>query len=293
MNKNPLLIKSCLLERIPFIKGKTAKLYGRYLSNHRLNKTLVSNGSSETVSAFTMNTKYKLNDNQSYLGIDPRDFVFDKADVSSSKFFSEKEWVALGMVLRAYKEVEGVNLLHLYNCLYSAERNKIKGFVVTNRSYTLYSDTQLPVKLTLVDPNTGLSNTGVIKSISSKNPTIIRPFIKEFDYEKPVEIYLEFSGSEYQPCVMVEGTYRGLTIQELSKGTSTHPVPENLKIGEYSDKLVEFFAGTLVTPMSDSKLISNVGARLPGSGKNIWENTITNTVGLYNQDGYLDKRSKV
>ena len=300
MNKNPLLVKSCLLEKIPFIKGKTADLYGRYLSNHRFSKLIGDSGLSETVSAFTMNSKYKLNDSQIHGGIDPKDFIFDLVDITPSKFFSEKEWIALGMVLRAYKEVENINLMHLYNCLYSGENNRIRGFVVTGRMYTLYSSTQLPVGVTITDPVTGKSKVGKIRSLSRNNPTVIAPYIDGVKQDRLVEILLEFTGNNYQPSTLVEGVYRGLSLKTLKNSANRsiaykdkYLVPENLKIGEYSSKLVEFFAGTLVTPLSDSKLISNVGSKLPGVGSTVWDKVKENTVGLYNQDGYLDRRSKV
>ena len=300
MNKNPLLVKSSLLEKIPFLKGRTAELYGRYLSNHRFSKIIGDSGLSETVSAFTMNSKYKLNDSQIHGGIDPKDFIFDQADITPSKFFSEKEWIALGMVLRAYKEVENINLMHLYNCLYSGENNRIRGFVVTGRMYTLYSSTQLPVKVTVTDQVTGLSREGRIRSLSRNNPTLITPSIEGTNSDRLVEISLEFTGNNYQPSTLVEGVYSGLSLKTLDNSangftasTDKYLVPENLKIGEYSSKLVEFFAGTLVTPLSDSKLISNIGNKLPRSGATVWDKVKENTTGLYNQDGYLDRRSKV
>ena len=79
----------------------------------------------------------------------------------------------------------------------------------------------------------------------------------------------------------------------LSKGTSDRLVPEILNPGEYSSKLVEFFAGTLVTPLSDSKLIANIGSKLPGSSPSVWSRVIENTKGFYNQDGYLDRRNRI
>lgn len=294
MNKNPLLVKSSLVERIPFLKGKTSELYGRYLSDHRFNKR-GNSGVIETVSAFTMNTNYKLNDSQlNATDFSIKDLVFDQVDITTSKFFSEKEWIALGMVLRAYKEIENVNLMHLYNCLYSAEGNKVRGFVVTGRLYTLYSSTQLPVKITItdmIDPTK--VKTGQIRSLSRNNPTIISPYLEGVGEDRVVEVTLEFTGNNYQPCTLVEGVYRGLSLKTLSGSLDTKTlVPENLKIGEYSDKLVEFFAGTLVTPLSDSKLISSVGSKLAG-GSTVWEGVIRNTEGYYNQDGYLDRRSKI
>jgi hypothetical protein len=190
--------------------------------------------------------------------------------------------------------------MHLYNCQYSGENNRIRGFVVTGRVYTLYSSTQLPVKVTVTDQVTGLSREGQIRSLSRNNPTLIIPSIEGTNSDRLVEISLEFTGNNYQPSTLVEGVYRGLSLKTLNNSankstayTDKYLVPENLKIGEYSSKLVEFFAGTLVTPLSDSKLISNIGNKLPGSGATVWDKVKENTTGLYNQDGYLDRRSKV
>lgn len=295
MNKNPLLIKSSLLERIPFMRGKTSELYGRYLSNKRFNKMMGTKGMVETVSAFSMNSKYKLNDSQFNGGIDPKELVFDQVDITPSKFFSEDEWIALGMVLRAYKEIENIDLMHLYNCLYLGEDNKIKGFVVSGRTYTLFSSTQLPVTIVVSDRVSGKYREGKIRSLSRNSPTLIVPTVDDVHSDRLVEISIEFTGNNYQQSTLVEGVYRGLSLKTLSNESrsSDYLVPENLKIGEYSDKLVEFFAGTLVTPLSDSKLISSINSKLQGDSQSIWDRVVKNTRGFYNQDGYLDRRNKI
>ena len=120
MNKNPLLIKNFLIGRIPFMKGKTLVLYKKYLSEGKYSKLLKDHENlSEVLSAYSMNSTYKT------------DFVFDRADITYNTYFNEKEWIALGMVLRAYQEVEGLNLMHLYNCLFRGEDNIAYGHVVT------------------------------------------------------------------------------------------------------------------------------------------------------------------
>ena len=111
--------------------------------------------------------------------------------------------------------------------------------------------------------------------------------------EKVVKITLEFTGESYQPCTLVEGIYRGLSHRILDKGTSEILIPENLKIGEYSGKLIEFLAGTLVTPLSDYRLLNSLGGKLACSTSELRGKVIENTKGFYNQDGYLDRRSKI
>ena len=305
MNKNPLLIKSFISGKIPLMKGKSSELYGRYLSDKKFIK--IGNSETETLSAFTLNSNYILSDVSTGRGLPTAKLVFDQVDTNSSKFFSEDEWIALGLVLRAYKEIENINLMHLYNCLYSSEKNKIRGFVVIGRTYTLYSSTQLPVKLTLSDRVTNESESYTLKYLSKNNPLVIcipDPEKSGKGIERIINLDLEFTDQSLPRCYLVEGTYKGLSVDYINiKGPGSvnkasdsgeiRLVPEDLGVGEYSDKLVEFVAGNLVTPLSDPRLLSLVGSKLPGTGSSIWENAKLNTPGLYNQDGYLDRRSKV
>lgn len=264
MNKNPLLIKSSLTGQIPFMKGRTLALYKKFISENKFQKVLrsLSNGQTEILSAYTMNSEYKT------------DFVFDGIEVTPSIHFSEEEWIALGMLLRAHKEVDGINLLHLYNCLFRASGKIVYGHVVTGRTYTLYTSTQLPLKIRII----GISRKPMeiqVNSLNTLNPYTFRvpSKVKEdtetgeilevleiIGNESLVEIEIEFSSSTYQPSTLVEGIYDGLLstgeTYVLRTGPTDKFIPQPLGIGEYSERLVEFFAGTLVTKLSNPKVIS-------------------------------------
>ena len=287
MNKNPLLIKNFLTGKIPFMKGKTLSLYRKFLSENKFKKAFSVGDKTETLSAYTMNAGYDI------------DFVFDQSDISPVTYFSENEWVFLGLALRAYKEVEGINLMHLYNCLYTGTKNKVVGKVVVGRPYTLYTYSQLPITLTLpeviVDDKPA---TDTINNLAASKPLVFWVTSKGFAYQKPeeeefeslVDIEIEFSNlKKYSRATLIEGnTYGGLRFNGSDK-----IIPELLKEGEYSSKLVEFFAGTLITPKSDPKLISSVNYGFRSNGVDLWDKAKKDTPGIYNKDGYVDRRVDV
>lgn len=286
MNKNPLLIKNFLSGKIPFMKGKTLSLYSKYLSENKFSKVLESNPKySETLSAYRVGATY------------PTDFVFDGVKVTPTVFFSEDEWIALGMLLRAYKEVEGVSLLHLYNCLYNSSKNTVQGHVVTGRVYSLYSSTQFPIKVYLGDSTQPWK---ILPSISQHHPTILEipeslvQTVEGESVESLVKITLEFLGDTYQPSAMFEGRYSGISLNTISDPyKEVRLIPEFVKIGEYSTKLIEFFSGTLITKLSNPKLISSVNNSLKAKGRTFEEKVINATPGFYNKDGYMDRRIDV
>lgn len=275
MNKNPLLIKSALMGEIPFIKEKTKLRYGKFISEGKFQKTLENIDQTETLTAYTMNSEYKT------------EFVFDKVTISSSKSFSEGEWIALGMLLRAYREVEGVNLLHLYNCLYKGENNVLYGKVIRGRSYSLYTSTLLPVTIKI-----GRGSEIVVDSMNSIKPYIFTAIeIKDGETLKGdsiLDISIEFTGNSSQPCMLAEGEYGSLLdsnnsgvdsegkVKKLSLGPNKL-VPQILGIGEYSDRLVEFFAGTLATKLSNPKVFSQASQ------------TAFSLPMVHNKDGYYGK----
>ena len=307
MNRNPLLIKNFLMEKFPFIKDKTLKLYSKYLSDRKFSKAIGDGNISETLSAYTLLAKY------------PVDFVFDTADISPTTNFSEKEWIALGMLLRAYKEVEGINLMHLYNCFYRAEGNKITGHVVSGRTYALYSSTIWPITISFISQNGeiledsgemakensfGLKSTRISipynRSLSNVSPTLLTaPKTMGVDgkiLESLITIELEFTGN-YQPAMLVEsindkgsdyGKISTEAIGEPSKQKSL--VPEILNPGEYSSKLAEFFAGTLITKQNNSYLYNSVENVVVARGEKSIEEA---TRGWHNVDGYIDRRIDV
>lgn len=268
MNKNPLLIKSSLTGQIPFMKGRTLALYKKFISENKFQKVLRSlpNGQTEILSAYTMNSEYKT------------DFVFDGIEVTPSIHFSEEEWIALGMLLRAHKEVDGINLLHLYNCLFRASGKIVYGHVVTGRTYTLYTSTQLPLKIRI-----GLQEPIeiTVSSLNTLNPYILR-IPADLGNESLVEIEIEFGSSTYQPSTLVEGIYDGLLstgeTYVLRTGPTDKFIPQPLGIGEYSERLVEFFAGTLVTKPSNPKVISIAT-----------QQEIESIPKFYNNDGFIGK----
>lgn len=282
MNKNPLLIKNFLIGRIPFMKGKTLVLYKKYLSEGKYSKLLKDHENlSEVLSAYSMNSTYKT------------DFVFDRADITYNTYFNEKEWVALGMVLRAYQEVEGLNLMHLYNCLFRDENNIAYGHVVTGRTYTIYALSQLETRLTIYTNDTSPQSL-VLFSSSVCSPTTFTVEKEEGEPEKLVRIEVKFSGLKTQRTMLAEGTYAGVNLQTLKDSfQERNLIPEILNFGEYSSKLVEFFSGSLITPQSNSKLISYVNRLLMGEGTTFEEKVVNSTPGWHNKDGYLDRRIEV
>ena len=278
MNLNPLLIKSSLTGKIPFMKNKTLSLYGKYISNNILSKVLKESTfqgelKSETISAYTLNSAYEV------------DFTFDEVDITNSDSFSQKEWIALGMLLRAYKEVENINLLHLYNCLYRANNKTVYGNLVSGRMYTLYGYTQIPVILRFKSSEADEPFEIKLKSLNGLNPYIFRcPYYSEDGWnsesglESLIEIEIEFSGYSYRPCTLLEGKFGTLLdgvgkrsyepkietdeVKIFNKGPINSLVPEFLGIGEYSSRLVEFFSGTLITGLSNSKLRSEANSKI-------------------------------
>ena len=282
MNKNPLLIKNFLIGKIPFMKGKTLILYKKCLSRGKYSRLLRDHEDlSEVLSAYSMNSTYKT------------DFVFDRANITYNTYFNENEWVALGMVLRAYQEVEGINLMHLYNCLFRGEDNIAYGHVVTGRTYTIYALSQLETKLTIYTNETNPQ--GLILSSSSVcTPTTFTVDKEESEPERLVRIEVEFSGLKTQRTMLAEGTYSGINLQTLRDSfQEKNLIPEILGFGEYSSKLVEFFSGSLITPHSNPKLISYVNRLLMGEGVTFEEKVINSTPGWHNKDGYLDRRIEV
>ena len=301
MNYNPLLVKNFLIGQIPFIKERTESLYGKYLSDNKFLEIIPESETPEILSAYSMFNNYITN------------FVFDEGDISSNSEFSEKEWDMLGIFLRGLAEVENVNLMHLYNCFYNYSGLKVKGKVVTGRIYTLYSSSRLtlnlsvadfygrPLRITILDgdiPSTEIEDSdqnyiGVkLNSISKNSPVhfIVEPG------ENPkgvlVKITMEFEQIVNTLSGLFEGSYPGLNDLSvlLNPKKETRLIPSNLKIGEYARKLVEFFAGTLITPLSNSKLRENLSRELPGSSYKFEERVIENTPGIYNKDGYMDRR---
>ena len=279
MNPNPLFIKNFLMGEIPFTKNKTKSSYGRYISDHKLIKDFTGEGptGSEVLTAYTMANNYST------------DFVFDKADISPNIFFSDKEWIILGTLLRAYKEVEGINLLHLYNCLHSAEESKIYGYIVSGRTYTLYSSTRYPVQIWY---STLGEDKIVLPSVSRNSPYTFTVKKGEDGVEKIVKIELDFIGRKYPESSLFEGSYKGLSLKNIKGETPiTETIPEPLRIGEYSNKLIEFFAGTLITDLSDDLLKANLERGLISPKLTLKEKIIDLTPGWFNKDGYLDRRT--
>ena len=275
MNKNPLLVKSALIGKIPFMKNKTRDLYLKYISDHRLSRVLSGRqGLSETLSAYSIGSTYET------------DLVFDSIEINTNSHFSENEWIALGMLLRAYKEVEGINLMHLYNCLYSHDNNIISGHVVTGRTYTLYTSTQFPLKVTIGEKRLDINPTSVYR------PVIIE--VPKSDIESLIDIKIEYFEKICRISYLVEGAYVGLDFDKLNYPLSENRlIPGFMGIGEYSPKLVEFFAGTLITDLSNKKLISNVDRKLNSPGQTFKERVNSSTSGWCNKDGYCDRRVKV
>lgn len=295
MNKNPLLIKNAIMGKIPFMKDKTQALYLRYLSENKLSRILADHsGMEEILSAYQMKPNYDI------------DFVLDEADVDPITDFSEDEWDALGMLLRAYKEVEGISLMHLYNCLYKVVDRVAYGKVVTGRTYTLYSSSCFGLNLRIyIDPDNPTNLrliyssplTPNIFTVDSVKTTVITEETlgdrkeEERDIGKLVDLQIDLPSPTDLQFTLVEGEYSTLKMSSLTDYTKQKElVPEVLEFGGYSSKLVEFFAGTLITPMSDEKLISNLNKKLSPAGGVLWDKVVVNTVGVHNKDGYVDRR---
>ena len=281
MNKSPLLIKSALIERIPFIKGKTLPLYGKYFSDQRLYKSLEKSISPETLTAYSLNSDYKV------------DFIFDRIDITASESFSEEEWLALGHLLRAYKEVENISLMHLYNCLYGERGNSAYGKVVSGRSYTLYTSTQYPLVLKYTYNGEEIGKIKTTKSVSISSPLKVEvPVFKVPETGVEVEVVYDleiiFFGVKTSPATLVEGIYSGLS---SSPQTSVNLVPELLRPGEYSSRLVEFFSGTLITPLSNNKLISQALSNLISPGGDLRTKAISSSKRVFNKDGFIGKET--
>ena len=301
MNYNPLLVKNFLIGKIPFVKERTANLYGEYLSNRKFSK-VISADDNETLSAYSMFNNYIT------------DFIFDEGDITSDKAFSEKEWEILGLFLRALSEVEKVNLIHLYNCLYNYEGAVAKGSVVTGRVYTLYSSSSLNLELSVIDfknnpleikildtdidyseikdPSTGGFLGIKLNSISKNHPIHFRVDRGDNPPGVLVSISIKFESEINILTSLIEGNYPGVDNLDvlIDPYFERRLIPGNLKIGEYSRKLVEFFAGTLITPLSSPRLVSSVSRELSGTSSNFNERVIEKTPGIFNKDGYMDRR---
>lgn len=299
MNYNPLLVKNFLIGKIPFVKEKTLSLYKKYLSEGKFSQGIYEGDEltgSEILTAYTMLNNYHT------------DFVFDEGTIVNSTSFNQKEWDLLGMFLRAYAEIEGVNLLHLYNCLYTREGAIITGGVVTGRIYTLYSYSYLPITLSAKDFSGRVIKLSEIKegvesdpensltfgSISKVKPIHFRVMALSDSGEvipgDLVDFKLEFSSEANLLTALVEGNYPGYFPTSLDPYSEKQLIPENLRVGEYSRKLIEFLAGTLVTELSDPQLIANLSRELTGSALSFKQRVIDKTPGVYNKDGYMDRR---
>ena len=343
MNYNPLLIKSFIIGNMPFIKELTQGKYGMYLSNHKFSQE--SGSIEETVSAYTLRvddpTRRGYLINRPGVLSQTIEFALDESDIKGTTYFSEREWIGLGLLLRAYKEVEGIDLMHLYNCLYSASGDQVTGKVVIGREYTLYGSSQLPVEIIAKYRNTdleieivpskpvevitgnlssgqatNLSNTiaedtegGQItpvennqkKYLSRSDPIHFKVINKENTQVSPgilVDLTIKFVSGEWQPSTLVEGNYPGLRYlsglkDPFSVGYPLENLPEPLGVGEYSRKLVEFAAGSLITHLSEEKLRTSVERQLTRGGTTFEEKVKKATPGVFNKDGYCDRRIKV
>ena len=269
--------------KIPFMKGKTLALYNKYLSGGRFSKVLESTigpdgkekALTETLAAYTLNSTYKT------------DFIFDQTDISPTTQFNEKEWILLGMLLRAYKEIENISQMHLYNCFYQGRSDTLYGHIVTGRVYTLYCQSTNLVKLKMYVEG----DKPVVKTLYSTHVAAPYQFTAptgESGLEKLIEVELEFYGGSWLPSTLVEGQYQGLKGNQCLPGDL---VAEIMQPGEYSSKLVEFFAGTLITPLSDPELKRISYSRVANQGGlNTQENIALATPGYHNKDGYIDRR---
>lgn len=327
MNYNPLLIKSFIIGNMPFIKELTQGKYGMYLSNHRFSQK--SGSTEETVSAYTLRvddpTRRGYLINRPGVLSQTIEFALDETDIKATTYFSEREWIGLGLLLRAYKEVEGVDLMHLYNCLYSASDDQVTGKVVIGREYTLYGSSQLPVEIIAKYIDTQLEIEIVppkpVEAISkdqgdgqvndmgnepkkylSRSDPIHFKVVEKADHPVPpgilADLTIKFVSGEWQPATLVEGNYPGLRYlsglkDPFSVGYPLENIPEPLGVGEYSRKLVEFAAGSLITPLSEEKLRTSVERQLTRGGATFKEKVKRATPGVFNKDGYCDRRVKV
>lgn len=310
MNYNPLLIKSFIVGKIPFIKERTLARYNKYISDHKFSQVLEGNPDiTETISAYTLKKSdtrvrgYQINRPAEIS--QTVEFLLDETDITSSKYFSEREWIALGLLLRAYNEIENINLMHLYNCLYSGSSDMVTGKVLTGRKYTLYGSTQLPVAITasylnsenLITPlQVKVDHTLTI--LSKANPIHLEVIDDGNVLGRLVDISIRFNFGKYQPATLVEGDYKSIiNLDRLQdpyyNPDELNPIPETLALGEYSRKLVEFVAGTLITPLSDEKLLLMAEKGLTNGGSTFSEKVKKATPGIFNKDGYLDRRIKL
>jgi hypothetical protein len=310
MNYNPLLIKSFIAGKMPFIKERTLARYNKYLSDHRFSQVLEDDPTkTETVSAYTLRKSntgirgYQINRPAEIS--QTAEFLLDEADITYSEYFSEREWMALGLLLRAYKEVENVDLMHLYNCLYSGSSDTVVGKVLTNRKYTLYGSTQLPVSITASYLSSENISTSLsvrvdhsLTILSKANPIHLEVVDDGNVLGRLVDISIQFYLGKYQPATLVEGDYKSIVnfdrLQDpYYNPDESNPIPETLALGEYSRKLVEFAAGTLITPLSDENLLLTSEKALTKGGSTFSEKVKKATPGIFNKDGYLDRRVKI
>lgn len=346
-NRNPQLIKSAIIGRIPFLKEKTLSLYSRYLSDNKFVGVNRETKNEEILTAYEMWS--------------PVGMVLNQATISTGDGFTEDDWVALGMVLRGYKEIEGINLMHLYNCFYRSSGRYSYGKMVTGRVYTLYTSTQFNPSLSIslddgtcklcytyledgtlkiwiseeeikIDPTGAVvkdedlteESVGESEDLSSEELTTEEEYttlspadsivLAPIQLDNPlkliieniegraegilVDVTLEFKTSTHHQASLFEGEYSGLIINDLFRKNKTPEeivlIPETLKEGTYSNKLVEFFAGTLITPDSNPTLLENLKSEvqvdLLDTGYTFWEWVLVNTPGCFNKDGYLDRR---
>lgn len=282
-------ITNLVSERIPMI-NEWAKMIGL-----QIHTTTQTEQSAIPASVIAENSGYKM--------FDKIERAFLSHEVSSLSYSDETHYL-LGMYLRALKEIDNLDYMHLYSCIQYSEVIGSKKLwhapVIFGRTYSVKVNTYWPITVNLKYSNTGISLTGdlLLKTTGSNSSVILGSAGNVIDWEKLErnEIFDEFlelvitTRPEVQASV-VEGSFANLTPGKMKSidGYVCKTIPSVLcNYRRFSTKLVELLLETAITEDSNSAIKTRALQLYPADS--IEEAARKYTNGIYDVDGFIDKR---
>ena len=208
------------------------------------------------------------------------------------------------MYLRALKEIDNLDYMHLYNCIQYSEVVGSKKLchvpVIFGRTYSVKVNTYRPITVNLKYSNTNISLTGdlLLKTTGSNSAIILGSAGNVIDWNKLErnEIFDEFlelvitTRPDVQASV-VEGSFANLTPGKMNSadGDVCKTVPSVLcNYRRFSTKLIELLLETAITEDSNSTIKTKALQLYPANS--IEEAARKYTDGIYDVDGFIDKR---
>lgn len=288
-------ITNLVSERIPMI-NEWAKMTG--LQIH-----------SSTQTEQTSFVDSVISERSGYSMLDRLERAYLSHEVSSLEYSDETHYL-LGMYLRALKELEGLDYMHLYNCVQYSEVIGSKRYwhvpIVYGRTYTLKANTYEPIEIDLKYSNKSDSlfeNTKILSTSGSSTAIILGSTGNAIDWNliNRQQIFDEFlelvviTRPNIQVAV-VEGSFSNLIpgrvkvcIENCDFIEISKTVPSILcNYKRFSDKLIELLLDTAITEKSNDSIKEKALQLYPANS--IKEAAKFYTIGTYDIDGYIDKR---